>query len=289
VSAPRVEPFYHEESGTFAYVVSDPDSRAAAVVDPVLDFDPVSGRTCDRFAGRMCDWIERQGLTLEWILETHVHADHVSGAPAVKRRLGGKIAVGDRIGEVREAFRAAFGYEKAALPGDAGFDRFFSDGETFGIGGLRARHMASPGHTPACGTYVIGDAAFVGDTLFQPDLGTARCDFPGGDARTLYRSIRRILETLPTDTRMFVCHDYPDGAGREARAETSVAEQRARNIHVRDGVTKDEFVAMREARDAKLGLPRLMLPSVQLNIRAGRPPEPDAQGVRRITIPLDYF
>lgn len=288
-AVPCVESFYHADSGTFAYVVSDPGSKAAAVIDAVLDFDTVTGRTCTNFADRICDWVEQQDLTVEWILETHVHADHISGAPAVRKRLGGKIAVGRRIDEVRAAFRDAFGYEKIVLPGREGFDHFFADGETFALGGLEARYIATPGHTPACGTYVIGDAAFVGDTIFQPDMGTARCDFPGGDARTLYRSIRKLLDTLPAETRIFVCHDYGAAANRDPRAETSVAEERRKNIHARDGVSEDEFVEMREARDATLGLPRLMLPSVQLNVRGGQPPEPDETGVRRITIPLDYF
>ncbi len=286
---PTVQPFYHEGSGTFAYIVSDPATQHAAVVDPVLDFDPVSGRTSAAFADEICDAVEAQDLKLDWVLETHIHADHISGAPAVKKRLGGEIAVGERVGEVREAFRAAFGYDKQMLPGGEGFDHKFTDGETFRIGELEGRVIPSPGHTPACITYVIGDAAFVGDTLFQPDSGTARCDFPGGDAATLYRSVRHVLESLPGETRIFVCHDYGRSKGRAPMAETTVAAERAENIHVHDGVSEAEFVKMRTERDATLSLPRLMLPSVQMNVRGGQPPEPDESGVRRITIPLDYF
>jgi glyoxylase-like metal-dependent hydrolase (beta-lactamase superfamily II) len=276
---PNRQAFFDAATWTVTYVVHD--GAAAAIIDSVLDYDPKSGRTRTASADRVIAFVRSRGLKVEWILETHAHADHLSAAPYLRAHLGGRIAIGGRIREVQAIFREVFNLEKE-LPA---FDHLFADGERFAIGALEAEVLHVPGHTPADMAYRIGDALFVGDTLFMPDVGTARADFPGGDARTLYRSIRRIL-ALPPETRLFVCHDYPP-QGREPRWETTVAEQRAANIHVRDGVSEDEFVAMRSARDRTLEMPTLILPSIQVNIRAGELPLPEANGRTYLKIPLN--
>jgi glyoxylase-like metal-dependent hydrolase (beta-lactamase superfamily II) len=276
---PQVQPFFDPATWTVTYVVHD--GRSAAIIDSVLDYEPKSGRTATRSAERVADFVRARRLTVQWILETHAHADHLSAAPYLRAHLGGRIAIGARIREVQATFREVFNLEKE-LPA---FDRLFEQGERFAIGALEAEAIHVPGHTPADMAYRIGDAVFVGDTLFMPDVGTARADFPGGDARTLYRSIRRLL-ALPPETRVFVCHDYPP-PGREPRWETTVAQQRAANIHVRDGVSEDEFVAMRTARDRTLEMPTLILPSIQVNIRAGELPLPEDNGRSYLKIPLN--
>jgi glyoxylase-like metal-dependent hydrolase (beta-lactamase superfamily II) len=281
MTGPHVEPFFHEQSSTWTYVVHD--GEAAAVVDPAVDFDVPSGRGDPAPVARVAEFLESGGLVLRWILETHAHADHLSGAPWLKARLGGEVAIGEGIRRVQATFKDLLALEPGFATDGSQFDRLFADGETFRIGSLEARVMATPGHTNDSVTYLVGDAAFVGDTLFMPDGGTARCDFPGGDAAVLYASIQR-LYALPADTRIFVCHDYAPG-GRELRCETSVAAQREANIHVRDGVGEAEFVALRQARDATLAVPRLLYPSVQVNVRAGQPPPADARGRRYLTLP----
>lgn len=284
---PDVAAFFDEATNTVSYVVSDPSSAACAVVDSVLDFDYASGRTDTRSADRIIDHVKSRGLEVEWLIETHVHADHLSAAPYIQERLGGRIGIGERITVVQDTFGKIFNEGTEFERDGSQFDRLFRDGDTYRIGALEARALHTPGHTPACMTHVIGDAAFVGDTLFMPDGGTARADFPGGDARELYRSTRRIL-ALPAETRLFMCHDYgPDG--REIRWETTVGEERSHNIHVRDGVSEDDFVAMRTARDATLGMPRLIIPSIQVNMKAGALPEPEDNGTRYLKVPLNSF
>ena len=284
---PQVTGFFDPDTATISYVVKDPDSNHCAVIDTVLDYDPVSGHTDTRSADRVIKYVQDNGLKVDWIIETHAHADHLSAAPYVKERLGGKIGIGRHIDTVQKTFGRIFNDAHAmeGAPGD--FDHLFEDGEEYTIGGMRAVAMHTPGHTPACMTHVIGDAAFVGDTIFMPDVGTARADFPGGDARTLYRSIRKIL-SLPAETRIFVCHDYPP-KGREPAWETTVGEERAKNIHVRDGISEEEFVKMRTERDATLKLPRLIIPSIQVNIHGGRLPAPEDNGIRYLKVPLDTF
>ncbi|WP_309545841.1 MBL fold metallo-hydrolase [Paracoccus thiocyanatus] len=284
-SSPQVEAFFDPPTNTFSYVVRDPGSDACAVIDSVLDMDYAAGRLSYDSADRIIARVRKQGLRLEWLLETHVHADHLSAAPYLQQALGGQIGIGDQITVVQETFGKVFNEGTEFCRDGSQFDRLFRDGDSFRIGTLECRVMHTPGHTPACLTYVIGDAAFVGDTLFMPDGGTARADFPGGDARMLYRSIRRVLE-LPPQTRLFLCHDYGPN-GRDILNETTVAEQRAHNIHVRDGVTEDEFVAMREARDATLAMPRLIIPSLQVNMKAGALPKPDESGRRHLKVPLN--
>jgi glyoxylase-like metal-dependent hydrolase (beta-lactamase superfamily II) len=285
---PEVTAFFDEPTFTVSYVVRDPAGAACAVIDPVLDFDPAAGRTDTRSADAIAGFVDKNRLAVEWILETHVHADHLSAAARLKAALGGRTGIGARVVDVQKRFAALFDVEQEFATDGRQFDRLFADGETFEVGGLAARVLHTPGHTPACATYLIGDAAFVGDTLFMPDYGTARCDFPGGDARTLFRSIRRIL-ALPPETRLFLCHDYK-APGREVYAwETTVADQRAFNIHIRDSIDEDAFVALRTARDAELEMPRLILPSVQVNIRAGELPPPAANGIRYLKFPLNMF
>ncbi len=286
MSRPQVEAFFDEPTYTVSYVVADPDSNACAIVDSVLDYDPASGRTSTASADRLVAWVRDRGLTVEWILETHVHADHLTAAPYLKEQLGGQIAIGDHITEVQQVFGKLFNAGEEFRRDGSQFDRLLGDGETFRIGRLEARAMHTPGHTPACMTYVIGDAAFVGDTLFMPDFGTARADFPGGDARQLYRSIKKVL-ALPPKTRLYMCHDYKAPGRDEYAWETTVAEERAKNVHVHDGVSEDDFVNMRTARDATLDMPRLILPAVQINMRAGHRPPPEDNGQAYIKIPLD--
>jgi len=280
-----IQAFFDDRTWTVSYVISDSASRCAAIVDPVLDFDFKSGSTSSIQADRMLAHIQECGLTVQWILETHAHADHLSGARYLQERAGGRIAIGERITDVQATFRKLYNLERGFVPDGRQFDHLFKDGERFMIGEVEAHAMWVPGHTPADMAYVVDDAVFVGDTLFMPDVGTARADFPGGDARALYRSIRRIL-ALPPRTRMFVCHDYPP-AGRAAAWETTVAEQRDRNIHVHDGVGEAAFVGMRQARDAALDVPALILPSIQVNIRAGRMPPTEDDGVSYLKIPLN--
>lgn len=283
---PQVTGFYDADTATISYVVRDPGTNACAIVDAVMDIDYAAGRIGYASADRLIDHVRSHGLALEWLIETHAHADHLSGAPYIQSKLGGKIGIGANIKIVQDVFGKVFNEGTEFRRDGSQFDRLFGDGDTYSIGGMMAMVWATPGHTPACMTHVIGDSAFVGDTLFMPDGGTARADFPGGDARVLFRSIRRLLGSLPGETRLFMCHDYAPG-GREIRWETTVAEERAHNIHVRDGVTEDQFVAMREARDKTLGMPRLIIPSIQVNIRAGRLPEPDASGKHFLKVPIN--
>ncbi|MDI3323732.1 MBL fold metallo-hydrolase [Pontibacterium granulatum] len=285
---PRVTHFFDEETGSLSYIVGDPTSSACAIIDPVLGFDPVAARTVHHFADRIIDFIQRQHLNVQWILDTHVHADHVSAAAYLYEKLGGQMGIGSRVTEVQKTFAGLFHLDGGFRSDGSQFQRLFEDGEHFLIGSLDARVIHTPGHTPACVCYLIGDALFVGDTLFMPDLGTARCDFPGGDAATLYDSIQRIYQ-LPDDTRIYVCHDYP-GDGREHyHFETSVLEQKTLNQHLRAETPQSEFVTVRETRDKTLDLPRLMLPAVQLNIRGGRLPESEENGVSYLKIPLNRF
>ncbi|HRD27652.1 MAG TPA: MBL fold metallo-hydrolase [Caulobacter sp.] len=282
----QVKAFFDEATFTVSYVVRDPGSTACAIIDSVLDFDPASGRTASRSADAVIDHVRAEGLEVVWQLETHAHADHLSAAPYLQEALGGRLAIGDRIQRVQETFGALFNAGPDFARDGRQFDHLFGDGERFAIGGLQAVALHVPGHTPACMAYVIGDAVFVGDTLFMPDYGTARCDFPGGDAATLYRSIQRLL-SLPADTRVFLCHDYKAPGRDRYLWETTIGEQRRSNVHVHEGVTQEAFVALREARDRTLDMPRLILPSVQVNMRAGHLPEPEDNGVRYLKIPLN--
>lgn len=284
---PTVKGFFDPMTNTISYVVHAPGSDRAAIIDPVLDFDPRSGRTTTASADAVVAYVRERGLAIDWILETHVHADHLSAAPYLKEQLGGRVAIGACVTIVQKAFQRIFNVTDSFATDGSQFDHLFKDSDAFAIGTLEVRVMHTPGHTPACVTYVIGDAAFVGDTLFSPDYGTARTDFPGGDARSLYRSIRKIL-ALPPATRLFLCHDYQPG-GRPPLWETTVAEQRAHNIHIHDGIDEEAFIAMRAARDKTLDLPLLLLPSVQVNMRAGHFPPPEANGVSYLKIPLDTF
>jgi glyoxylase-like metal-dependent hydrolase (beta-lactamase superfamily II) len=280
-----VEPFFDPVTATITYVVHTGRGSACAIVDPVLDYDPKSGRTSTESAERVIAFVHEYRLTVQWLLETHAHADHLSAAPYLKAQLGGRIAIGEHIRTVQGVFGKVFNLG-AAVKGDGSeFDHLFKDGETFEVGPLSARVWHVPGHTPADLAYQIGDAVFVGDTMFMPDVGSARCDFPGGDAHTLYRSARRLLD-LPGQTRLFMCHDYPTSS-RGPRFQTTVAEQRRENIHLHDGVSEEAFVAMRRGRDRTLAMPNLILPSIQVNIRAGRMPEAEDNGVRYLKIPLD--
>ena len=282
---PSVAAFFEPDTSTISYVVRDPSSNACAIIDSVMDIDYAAGRISYRSADLLIDYIRSNGLTLEWLIETHAHADHLSAAPYIQGKLGGKIAIGEHITTVQEVFGKVFNEGTEFRRDGSQFDRLFKDGDTYAIGGMTASVMHTPGHTPACTTHVIGDAAFVGDTLFMPDGGTARADFPGGDACALFRSIGKVL-SLPLQMRLFMCHDYAPG-GRDVRWETTVAEERAHNIHVRDGITEDDYVAMRNARDKTLGMPRLIIPSLQVNIRAGHLPEPDKAGRRFLKVPVD--
>jgi glyoxylase-like metal-dependent hydrolase (beta-lactamase superfamily II) len=283
---PVVKSFFDEATFTASHVVHDPETRAAAVIDSVMDFDPASGRTSFANADLIVAYVEAEGLKVDWLLETHAHADHLSAAPYLQQKLGGQIAIGEQVRSVQEEFAKVFGSD-APCDGSQ-FDRLFVDGDTFSIGAIPAVVLHVPGHTPADLAYVIGDTAFVGDTMFMPDYGTARCDFPGGDARQLYRSIQRLM-ALPDETRVFLCHDYQAPNRPHFVWETTIGAERAGNVHVREGTSEDEFVAMRERRDATLSMPRLILPAVQVNLRAGRLPEPDANGTRYLKIPLNLF
>jgi len=281
---PTIRAFFDEPTNTVSYLVADPATAKAAVIDPVLDYDHNSGTVDTRSVEAILRAAEEAGYRIEWTLETHAHADHLSGSPYIKAKAGAKIGIGEHIKDVQRIFRPVFNATDLKTDG-SDFDHLFQDGERFNIGEIEAEVLYTPGHTPADITYKIGGAAFVGDTLFMPDYGTARTDFPGGDAHQLYRSIRRLM-TLPAETRLFMCHDYK-APGRDHFAwETTVAEERANNVHVKEGVSEEEFVAMREARDAKLSAPRLLLPSIQVNIRAGKFPPAEANGVRYLTIPV---
>jgi glyoxylase-like metal-dependent hydrolase (beta-lactamase superfamily II) len=282
---PEVRSFFHSESNTICHVVEAPGSKRCAIIDAALDYDQAAGRTSTAFAESIVADIEARGLTVDWILETHAHADHLSAAPYLKQQLGGQIGIGRHITDVQTLFKDLFNVEKTFNTDGSQFDHLFAEGETFRIGALEGRVLYTPGHTPACVTYVIGDAAFVGDTLFMPDGGTARADFPGGDAAVLYRSIAKIL-ALPPATRLFVCHDYGPG-GRAIAWETTVAEERAKNLHVHEGVSEAEFVKLRTERDKGLKVPQLLIPSIQVNMRAGELPPPEDNGTSYIKVPLN--
>lgn len=286
MSRPEVTSFFDEDTNNVSHVVSDPQTGECAIIDPLLDFDPASGRTATRSADRIVSFVQENGLKVSWIIETHIHADHISAAPYLKQELGGKTAVGEHITKVQSIFRDIFNVEPGFRVDGSQFDHLFSDGETYRVGGIEAKAIHTPGHTPACMTHLIGDAAFVGDTLFMPDYGTARCDFPGGDAGTLYRSIQHIF-SLPPETRVFLNHDYLPADRKEYCWETTVGEQKLHNIHVHDGINESDFVAMRQKRDSTLSMPRLILPSVQVNMRAGEMPPPEDNGVRYMKIPVD--
>lgn len=282
---PEVTAFFDEPTNTISYVVKDPASNACAIVDSVMDIDYAAGRISYKSADEIIDFVKKHGLTVEWLIETHAHADHLSAAPYIQGKVGGKLGIGENIKIVQEVFGKIFNEGTEFQRDGSQFDRLFKDGDSYKIGNMTAFAMLTPGHTPACMTHVIGDAAFVGDTLFMPDGGTARADFPGGDARTLYRSIKRVLE-LPGETRLFMCHDYAPN-GRPFKWETTVAEERANNIHVHDGISEEDFVRVREERDKTLDLPKLIIPSIQVNIRGGNLPPPDESGKRHLKVPIN--
>ncbi len=286
IPKPEIKAFFDQATNTLTYVVKDPASTAAAVIDSVLDFDYASGRTDTRSADAVIDHIRDQGLDLKWVLESHVHADHLSAAPYIQERLGGKIGIGDQITLVQDTFGKIFNEGTEFQRDGSQFDKLFREGDRFEIGGLKGRVLHTPGHTPACLTYVIGDTAFVGDTLFMPDFGTARCDFPGGSAEDLYNSIQKIL-TLPDETRVFVGHDYKAPGREEFAWETTVGEQRALNIHIGADKPLEEFVALRQARDATLAMPRLIIPSLQVNMRGGKMPPADEKGDTFLKVPVN--
>lgn len=282
----KVVPFFEEDTNTFSYVVSDPTSDACAIIDSVLNFDMASGNVDHKSAQAIIHYVEEKNLKVEWIIETHVHADHLSAAPYLKERLGGKIAIGDKVAAVQEVFAGIFNAGPEFKPDGSQFDHLFTDGERYSIGNLQAYAMHTPGHTPACMTHVIGEAVFAGDTIFMPDAGTARADFPGGDAATLFQSIKKILK-LPAHSKIYMCHDY--GEGRELEYQTTVKEELENNIHVNAEVVESEFVSMRQARDKTLDVPHLILPSLQVNMRAGHLPKADDDGRVYLKIPVDAF
>ena len=284
---PEVTAFFDEATNTVTYVVIDPGSKQCAIIDPVLDYDFASGRTATVTAERLVRYVEDNGLQLEWILETHVHADHLTAAPYIKDKLGGQICIGSHIKSVQEVFVKLFNISDVAADGSQ-FDRLLTDGDELPLGSMQIQVMHTPGHTPACKTFVVEDAAFVGDTLFMPDFGTARCDFPGGDAAVLYQSIQKIF-ALPGDTRLFMCHDYKAKGRDEFAWETSVAEQREKNVHIHDGISEVEFVAFREGRDKELGVPKLIIPSIQINIRGGYFPATEGNGTSYLKVPLNQL
>ena len=285
MSKPEVNAFFDEATFTVTYVVSDPTTGRAAIIDPVLDFEAASGRTSTASADDVVAYVKKNKLEIDWILETHVHADHISGAPCLKEQLGGQTAIGRGVTAVQSTFKNVFNLADLATDGSQ-FDHLFDDGDTFEVGNISGRVIATPGHTPACVTYVIGDTAFVGDTLFMPDFGTSRTDFPGGSAAQLYGSIQRIL-ALPDDTRLFMCHDYKAPGRDEFAWETTVAAQRDGNIHINKSVSEKAFVETRESRDRQLGMPKLLLPAIQVNIRAGRLPDAENNDIRYLKIPID--
>ncbi|ORT48691.1 beta-lactamase [Vibrio sp. qd031] len=282
----KIETFFHEGSSTYTHVIIDPETQHCAIVDPVLDYDPKSGRSSTQSADAVIEYINSHQLKVDWILETHVHADHLSSAPYLKSKLGGKVAIGSKINQVQAVFKGVFNAEPEFATDGSQFDHLFDDNETFNIGSLTAKAWHTPGHTPACATYIVEEeAAFVGDTIFMPDMGTARCDFPGGSAEELFQSIGKIL-SLPEQTQLYMCHDYAPG-GREHQFVTTVGDERARNIHVANGTAESDFVAMRSERDATLAMPVLLLPSVQINMRAGETPPAEDNGVSYLKIPLN--
>jgi len=285
---PEIVCFFDDKTNSVSYVVHDPETMQAAIIDPVLDYDPISGRTSTESADKIAAHVTEVGLTVAWIIETHVHADHLTASHRLRKQLGGKSGIGHGLTEVQKTFGALFNMTDT-LPADGSqFDETFADGATFKIGNIEARVMATPGHTPACVTYVIGDACFVGDTMFMPDSGTARCDFPGGEAKQLYASLQKILE-LPEDMRLFVCHDYGAGGTRDFAWETTVAVQRDTNIHIGGGTLEHDYVQMRRDRDATLSLPRLIIPAVQVNMRAGEMPPAEENGTSYIKVPVDIL
>jgi len=285
--SPIIHHYFDENSNTFSYIVVCPESNACAIIDPVLDFEYASGSTCLHAADQIISFIQEQQLKLEWIIETHVHADHLSSAPYIQQKLGGKLAIGEHITSVQDTFGKIYNEGSEFKRDGSQFDHLFTDNEEYLIGNIACKAMHTPGHTPACMTHVIGDAAFVGDTLFMPDSGSARADFPGGDAGLLYQSIRRIL-SLPPQTRLFMCHDYAPN-GRELLFETTVQEQRLSNIHVNDNVSEDEYIELREARDAQLAMPKLILPSLQINMKAGEFPVAEDNNQVYLKIPVNAF
>ncbi|GAB4193320.1 MAG: MBL fold metallo-hydrolase [Wenzhouxiangellaceae bacterium] len=283
---PEVTGFFDEATFTISYVVADPDTKRCAVIDSLLDYDQASGRTKTTSADKLIDFVRQNGLTCEWIIDTHVHADHLTAVPYIRKQLGGKTAIGDKIPVVQRVFGQIFNEGQSFHTDGSQFDHLFADGETYHIGNIEAKAIHTPGHTPACMTHVIGDAMFVGDTIFMPDFGTARCDFPGGDAGTLYDSIQKLFE-YPDDTRMFLCHDYKAPGRDEYVWETTIGEQKRSNIHVKNGTSRDEFIKMRTQRDATLAMPKLILPSVQVNMRAGEMPPPEDNGIRYMKVPIN--
>ena len=283
---PDVKGFFDPETFTISYVVTDPETKTCAVIDSLLNYDPASGRTKTTSADELIAYVRENNLECEWIIDTHVHADHLTAAPYIKAQLGGKTAIGDHITVVQNVFSKIFKEGQSFHTDGRQFDHLFADGETYSIGRLQGKAIHTPGHTPACMSHLIGDAVFVGDTIFMPDFGTARADFPGGDAGQLFRSIRRLL-SLPDETRLFLCHDYKAPGRDEYAWETTVKQQREENVHVKDGVTEEDFVAMRTSRDKTLAMPKLIMPSVQVNIRGGRLPEPEDNGVSYIKIPVN--
>ena len=285
---PIVKDFFHEDTNTFSYVVRDPATKACAIIDSVLDYDPASASTSTVHADKIIAYIKEQGLTVEWILETHVHADHLTAAQYLKAELGGKIAMSQKIGIVQETFGAIYHLDIKQWNAQQLFDYLFKDHESFQIGTLKAYNIPTPGHTPACLSYVIGDAVFVGDTLFMPDYGTARCDFPRGSAEQLYDSVQSLFQ-LPEDTRVFLCHDYLPETRESYVCESDIQTQKTQNIHIHQGISKAEFAQMRNQRDSGLNMPKLILPAIQINMKAGQFPEPEANGVSYLKLPLNYF
>ena len=283
---PIVTAFFDEPTNTISYVVADPETKACAVVDSLLDYDAASGRTATVSADRLIAFVKAQGLTVEWIIDTHVHADHLTAAPYVRDKLGGKTAIGEHVATVQRVFGEIFNEGQSFHTDGSQFDHLFKDGEAYTVGRLEARAIHTPGHTPACMSHLIGDALFVGDTIFMPDYGTARCDFPGGDAGTLYDSIQTLF-ALPDETRMFLCHDYKAPGRDTYEWETTVGAEKRANIHVKTGISRDEFIAMRTARDKTLAMPHLILPSVQVNMRAGEMPPAEDNGVRYMKVPIN--
>ncbi len=286
LATPVIKAFFDAATFTVSYVIHDPTSQRGAIIDSVLDFDPASGRTATKSADALIAYLREQALTIDWVLETHAHADHFSAAPYLQQKLGGQIGIGEDIVDVQQTFGTLFHAGEEFRRDGSDFDRLFADGDRFKIGSLDVTVLHVPGHTPACVAYIVGDAVFVGDTMFMPDYGTARADFPGGDARALYRSLRRIL-SLPQQTRLFMCHDYLPEGRTDYRWQSTVDEQRRHNVHAHDGIGEDEFVAMREARDKTLDMPRLILPSVQVNMRAGHMPPAEDNGVTYLKIPVN--
>lgn len=285
---PTVSHFFDQDTNTYSYVVKDPTSQACAIIDSVLDFDYAAGRTSTESADTIIEFVQRERLSVEWIIETHVHADHLSAAVYLQDQLGGRTGIGANIKQVQDIFGKVFNAGTEFERDGSQFDALFKDGSELFVGSLPCRVMHTPGHTPACLSYVVGDAAFVGDTLFMPDYGTARCDFPGGDARTLYQSIRKLM-ALPPETRVFLCHDYQAPGRTYFQNETTIGDQRKHNVHIHDGITEDEFVKMRTERDLTLGMPRLIIPSVQVNMRAGHLPPPEDNGHQYLKVPLNLF